>query len=98
MSEKEITDVEFTDVPAVPTEFTVETDQTRTESRLLDLMKPINEQIAQCETRADILLMASAMMVTAKDLFVCELGTEAAKVMFSNVKFENPVQDAAQED
>jgi hypothetical protein len=98
MSQNEITDVEFVEVPKVPDEFAVETEDTKRETRLLELTKPINEQIAKCESRADILLMASAMMVTAKDLFICELGVDAAKIMFSNLKFENPVDDEPQND
>lgn len=96
MSDKkddDITDVEFYEVPK---EFTVETEQTKTEERLLDLMKPINEQITKCETRSDILLLASGMLHTARDLFICEIGADATKAIFSNVKFENPVDNEAQ--
>lgn len=96
MSDKkddDVTDVEFYDVP---NEFTVETEQTKTEERLLDLMKPINEQIMKCEKRSDILLLASGMVHTARDLFICEIGAEATKTIFSNMKFENPVDNETQ--
>ncbi len=100
MSNDNVIDVEFRDVlkePEVPQEFTVETDETRRESRLLDLMKPINQQIEQCETRADILMMATAMMHTARDLFLCEIGKEATQIVFSNLKFENPLNNESQD-
>jgi hypothetical protein len=97
MSDNNIVDVEFRDVPQVPQEFTVETDETRREGRLLDLMKPINQQIEQCESRADILLMATAMMHTARDLFICEIGKEATQILFSNLKFENPLNNESQD-
>ncbi len=94
----DITDVEFVEVPKVPEEFAVETEETRRETRLLELMKPINEQIMKCESRADALLLATAMMTTARDLFLCEIGVEATKVIFSNLKFENPLANETQND
>ena len=95
MSEKDddVTDVEFYEVPD---KFTEETDQTKTEERLLDLMRPINKQIEECKTRSDILLLASGMMHTARDLFICEIGADAAKTLFSNLKFKDPVEDEPQ--
>ena len=99
MSDNDIVDVEFKDVPKaeVPYEFTVETDETKRETRLLDLMKPINQQIEQCESREDILLLASAMMHTSRDLFLCEIGKEATQIVFSNLKFENPLNNEPQD-
>jgi hypothetical protein len=97
MSEENIVDVEYKDVPKIPEEFAVETDETRRETRLLDLMKPINQTIESCQNRADILLIASAMMHTSRDLFMCELGEESTKVLFSNLKFVMPVDNETQD-
>ena len=97
MSEENIVDVEYRDVPKIPEEFAVETDETRRETRLLDLMKPINQTIESCQNRADILLIASAMMHTSRDLFMCELGEESTKVLFSNLKFVMPVDNETQD-
>jgi hypothetical protein len=93
---KDITDVEFTEVtkePEVPQEFTETTDEMKDEERLLILMKPIREQILKCNTRKDILMLSSAMLHHAKDLFILELGVDAAKILFNNLKFEEPVNE-----
>ena len=37
--------------------------------RMAELMQPINQQIMMCDDRNDQLMMASAMLVAAKDLF-----------------------------
>lgn len=97
MSEENIVDVEYRDVPKIPEEFAVETDETRRETRLLDLMKPINQTIEMCQNRADILLIASAMMHTSRDLFLCELGEASTKALFSNLKFVMPVDNETQD-
>lgn len=97
MSEDNIVDVEYKDIPKIPEEFPVETDATRTETRLLDLMRPINQTIESCQNRADILLIASAMMHTSRDLFLCELGEASTKALFSKLKFDMPVNDETQD-
>jgi hypothetical protein len=50
--------------------------------RMSELMEPIERQIMMCDDRHDLLMMASAMMVTVKDIFDNELGEEGRKHMF----------------
>jgi hypothetical protein len=91
MSDKDddITDVEFVDVP---TEFGHgDTVQQTNEERLLELMRPLNQQVEACQSRADILLLASGMMHLARDLFICEIGVDNAKILWDGVKFIDPV-------
>lgn len=47
------------------------------------LMKPIEKQIMMCDSREDLLMMASAMMITVKDIFDQELTEEGRRKMFA---------------
>jgi len=52
---------------------------------MAELMSPINQQIMMCDDREDLLMMASCMMVTVKDIFDQELGEEGRRQMFSSM-------------
>lgn len=49
---------------------------------MAELMEPIERQIMMCDDRHDLLMMASAMMVTVKDIFDNEIGEDGRKQMF----------------
>jgi hypothetical protein len=53
-----------------------------TTERMRELMKPIEQQIMMCDDRNDQLMLACAMMTTAKDLFDLHIGEEGRKQMF----------------
>ncbi len=63
------------------------------EERVFELLKPIREQILKCETRGEALLMAGQLLQHAKDIYLCELGVDATKVIFNNLDFEMPVDE-----
>jgi hypothetical protein len=50
--------------------------------RMMELMEPINRQIMMCDNREDLLMLASCMLVSVKDLFDNEIGVEGRKKMF----------------
>jgi len=50
--------------------------------RIMELMEPINRQIMMCDDREDLLMLASCMLVSVKDLFDNEIGVEGRKKMF----------------
>jgi hypothetical protein len=50
--------------------------------RMSELMQPIERQIMMCDDRHDLLMMASAMLVSVKDIFDNEIGEEGRKKMF----------------
>jgi hypothetical protein len=52
--------------------------------RMLELISPIDRQIMMCDDRNDLLMMASAMLVFAKDIFDNEIGIKGRKEMFKN--------------
>lgn len=53
--------------------------------RMAELMQPINQQIMMCDDRNDQLMMASAMLVAAKDLFDLHIGEEGRRTMFRDM-------------
>ena len=50
-------------------------------ARMDELMKPIDRQIMMCDNVEDLLMLASNMMVTAKMIYVQQLGGEGAKLL-----------------
>jgi hypothetical protein len=52
--------------------------------RMMELMEPIDRQIMMCDNRNDLLMLASAMMVTIKDIFDNEIGEEGRRQMFKD--------------
>jgi hypothetical protein len=60
-------------------------NNTEIQKRMAELMSPINQQIMMCDDREDLLMMASCMMVTVKDIFDQELGEEGRRQMFKDM-------------
>jgi hypothetical protein len=53
--------------------------------RMGELMEPIDRQIMMCDNIEDLLMLASNMMVTAKAIYVQQLGGEGAKSLLQNM-------------
>jgi hypothetical protein len=52
--------------------------------RMIELMEPIDRQIMMCDNRNELLMLASAMLVTVKGIFDQEIGNEGRKTMFKD--------------
>lgn len=50
-------------------------------NRMNELMIPIDRQIMMCDNVDDVLMLASNMMVTAKNIYVQRLGGLSAKIL-----------------
>ena len=48
-------------------------------------MRPIDRQIMMCDNVEDLLMLASNMMVTAKMIYVQQLGGEGAKFLIQKM-------------
>ena len=59
-------------------------DKDSVAKRMSELMAPIEQQILMCDDRHDLLMMASAMMITVKDIFDNEIGEDGRKQMFKD--------------
>ena len=53
--------------------------------RMAELMQPIHQQILMCDDRRDQLMMASAMLIAAKDLFDLHIGENGRRTMFKDM-------------
>jgi hypothetical protein len=55
------------------------------QQRMAELMEPIDRQIMMCDNREDLLMLASAMLVTVKSIFDKELGEDGRRLMFKDM-------------
>ena len=62
------------------------------QQRMAELMQPIDMQIMMCDTTDEVLMLASAMLTTAKDIYVQQLGEKNA-VDLINMMLDNIVKD-----
>ena len=54
-------------------------DKKATINRMTELMAPIDRQIMMCDNIEDVLMLASNMMVSAKEIYVQNLGGAGTK-------------------
>jgi len=54
-------------------------------ARMIEISRPIDEAILMCDGREDILMLASMMLISVKDIFDSQLGIEGRKEMFKGV-------------
>ncbi len=57
-------------------------------ARMEELMRPIDRQIMMCDNVEDVLMLASNMLVTAKGIYVQNLGGAGAKELFQKLTDE----------
>lgn len=60
-------------------------NNTEVQKRMAELMEPIDRQIMMCDDREDLLMMASCMMITVKNIFDQEIGEEGRRHMFKDM-------------
>jgi len=53
-------------------------------NRMKELMGPIDRQIMMCDDRNELIMLASCLMITCKDLLDQEIGTRGRKLMFED--------------
>lgn len=64
---------------------TPEQQKRKTIQRMEELMRPIDRQIMMCDNVQDILMLASNMLVTAKGIYVQNLGGAGAKELLQKM-------------
>ena len=55
------------------------------EQRMIELMRPIEQQILMCDDEKDLLMMACAMMQRTREIFDQTLGEEGRRKMFKEL-------------
>ena len=51
--------------------------------RMSELIRPIDEAIMMCDSREEVLMLASLMQVSLKDIYDAQLGVVGRKQMFT---------------
>lgn len=59
-------------------------DIIKVENRMRELMKPLDEAIFNCDSREEILMLASIMHVRLKDIYDAQIGEEGRRTMFKD--------------
>ena len=54
-------------------------------SRMEELMEPIDRQIMMCDNVDDVLMLASNMMITARLIYIQQLGGAGAKLLLQEM-------------
>ncbi len=67
---------------------TPEQQKRKTIQRMEELMRPIDRQIMMCDNVEDVLMLASNMLITAKSIYVQNLGGAGAKELFQKLTDE----------
>jgi len=60
-------------------------DDDEVKSRMKKLKRPIDEAIMMCDSREDILMLASVMQVAIKDMYDTQIGVKGRKIMFKGL-------------
>lgn len=63
-------------------------ERRKTILRMEELMRPIDRQIMVCDNVEDVLMLASNMLVTAKNIYVQNLGGSGTKELFQKLTDE----------
>jgi len=60
-------------------------DSKQIQDRMQELMGPIDMQIMMCDNTEDVLMLASTMLVTAKNIYVQNLGGKSSKELLQKI-------------
>ena len=59
-------------------------DMSDVTNRMLELMRPIEQQIMMCDSREDVLMLACAMLDKAKTILDSQIGVEGRKTIIKD--------------
>ena len=62
-----------------------ELSRKETINRMEELMIPIDRQIMMCDNVEDVLMLASNMLITAKNIYIQRIGGQHAKKLLSEL-------------
>ena len=51
-------------------------------SRMTELIKPIDEAVMMCDSREEVLMLASVMQIRLKTIYDAQIGIDGRKLMF----------------
>ena len=57
--------------------------------KMAELAKPIDQQIMMCDTREEILMLASVLLIRIKDMFDTQIGTDGRREIFMDAAMKD---------
>ena len=54
-------------------------------NKMMELNRPIDEAILMCDSREEILMLASMMLISIKDIFDTQIGIDGRKDIFKSM-------------
>ncbi len=55
--------------------------------RMAELMIPIDNQIMMCDDRGELIMLASALLASSRQIFLANLGAESTLLLFQEMVF-----------
>lgn len=53
--------------------------------RMAELMIPIDNQIMMCDDRGELIMLASALLASSRQIFLANLGAESTLILFQEM-------------
>lgn len=57
--------------------------------RMAELSKPIDQQIMMCDSREEVLMLASVLLTRVKDMFDTQIGTDGRREIFMDAAMKD---------
>ena len=56
-----------------------------TSKKMTELMIPIDQQIMMCDNRTELIMLASAMLASSRQIFLTTIGPDSTIILFEEV-------------
>lgn len=63
----------------------IKMNEPNVKNKMMELNRPIDEAILMCDNREEILMLASMMLISIKDIFDTQIGIDGRKDIFKSM-------------
>ena len=61
-------------------------------TKMAELAKPIDQQIMMCDSREEVLMLASVLLMRVKDMFDSQVGVEGRREILMDAAFKEIIK------
>ena len=61
-------------------------------TKMAELAKPIDQQIMMCDSREEVLMLASVLLMRGKDMFDTQVGVEGRREILMDAAFKGLIK------
>lgn len=61
-------------------------------TKMAELAKPIDQQIMMCDSREEVLMLASVLLMRVKDMFDTQVGVEGRREILMDAAFKGLIK------